>query len=324
MFVKGQASPYWRNQTLAYFFNKLQLAQAEGQGIPTILRTMKEEGCPDPQFEIGEENLVYVLSSHPRHAMMSTLRRIENSIVLQNYPEAITELEGVLEADLQNFRALELYCEACNMAATPERVFSFLQEHKLDYDQVNPSSKILLAETLLEAHDTEATQLANTLLKQAANANLERTEVRRIALGIRKMGNDEKAIDFIDNMMVRRPSFQEDSSFLNIRASAKIDLAKKCMETARAKYPGEGKISLRRIKARAWEQCRTYLESAEKDLDAALEYVTHPTDRDYILRARDFLETMKAMARKPRQSHARKAPGNAQRRPRRKGVDGSR
>ncbi len=28
---------------LAYFFNKLQLAQAEGQGIPTILRLMKEK-----------------------------------------------------------------------------------------------------------------------------------------------------------------------------------------------------------------------------------------------------------------------------------------
>ncbi|MCO6492539.1 MAG: putative DNA binding domain-containing protein [Phaeodactylibacter sp.] len=34
-FLKGKSHPHWRNQTLAYFFNKLQLAQAEGQGIPT-------------------------------------------------------------------------------------------------------------------------------------------------------------------------------------------------------------------------------------------------------------------------------------------------
>lgn len=29
-FLAGRAAPYWKNQTLAYFFNKLQLAQADG------------------------------------------------------------------------------------------------------------------------------------------------------------------------------------------------------------------------------------------------------------------------------------------------------
>ena len=29
-FLAGRAAPYWKNQALAYFFNKLQLAQAEG------------------------------------------------------------------------------------------------------------------------------------------------------------------------------------------------------------------------------------------------------------------------------------------------------
>jgi ATP-dependent DNA helicase RecG len=66
-FVSGRASPHWRNQSLAFFFNKLQLAQAEGQGIPTIFRTMKEEGCPEPIFEFGTDNVVCVLPAHPRH-----------------------------------------------------------------------------------------------------------------------------------------------------------------------------------------------------------------------------------------------------------------
>lgn len=65
-FIKGKATAFWRNQSLAYFFNKLQLAQAEGQGIPTILRSMKEEGCPEPQFEIGEESVTCILSANPR------------------------------------------------------------------------------------------------------------------------------------------------------------------------------------------------------------------------------------------------------------------
>ena len=66
-FLSGKAHPHWRNQTLAYFFNKLQLAQAEGQGIPTIFRTMKEEGCPEPIFEFEPENVICTLPANPRH-----------------------------------------------------------------------------------------------------------------------------------------------------------------------------------------------------------------------------------------------------------------
>lgn len=60
-FLNGKATPFWRNQSIAYFFNKLQLAQAEGQGIPTIIRTMKDEGCPNPVFDIDIESLTCVL-----------------------------------------------------------------------------------------------------------------------------------------------------------------------------------------------------------------------------------------------------------------------
>ncbi len=52
-FRLGRASPQWRNQCLAWFLNRLQLAQAEGQGIPTILRSVREEGCPPPEFRPG-------------------------------------------------------------------------------------------------------------------------------------------------------------------------------------------------------------------------------------------------------------------------------
>jgi predicted HTH transcriptional regulator len=72
-FLQGNASPKWRNQSFAYLFNKLQLAQSEGQGIPTIFRTMKEEGCPEPIFEIGSENLTCILPAHPRHQIIREL-----------------------------------------------------------------------------------------------------------------------------------------------------------------------------------------------------------------------------------------------------------
>ena len=60
-FLAGRSAPFWRNQTLAYFFNKLQLAQGEGQGIPTILRTLAEAGCPAPKFEFGEESVTTII-----------------------------------------------------------------------------------------------------------------------------------------------------------------------------------------------------------------------------------------------------------------------
>ncbi len=72
-FLLGNASPAWRNQSLAYFFNKLQLAQAEGQGIPTIIRTMQQLGSPAPQFDLEESAVSCVLPAHPRH---ETLRHL--------------------------------------------------------------------------------------------------------------------------------------------------------------------------------------------------------------------------------------------------------
>jgi predicted HTH transcriptional regulator len=60
-FITGRASPKWRNQSFAYLFNKLRLTQSEGQGIPTIIRTMREEGCPDPIFEIEADSVTCIL-----------------------------------------------------------------------------------------------------------------------------------------------------------------------------------------------------------------------------------------------------------------------
>lgn len=66
-FVAGTANPKWRNQSLAYLFSKMQLAQSEGQGIPTIFSVMRAEGCPDPIFELETESVTCILPAHPRY-----------------------------------------------------------------------------------------------------------------------------------------------------------------------------------------------------------------------------------------------------------------
>jgi predicted HTH transcriptional regulator len=75
-FLAGKATAKWRNQSFAYLFNKLQLAQSEGQGIPTIIRAMKEEGCPAPVFEIETESLTCILPAHPRHRLIAARQDI--------------------------------------------------------------------------------------------------------------------------------------------------------------------------------------------------------------------------------------------------------
>lgn len=46
----AKAPSRWRNQALAWFFLKLKLAQAEGQGVATMRRAMRAHGCPPPRF----------------------------------------------------------------------------------------------------------------------------------------------------------------------------------------------------------------------------------------------------------------------------------
>ena len=65
-FMNGKASPKWRNQSFAYLFNKLGLTQSEGQGIPTIFHTMKENGSPAPIFEIESDSVTCILKANPK------------------------------------------------------------------------------------------------------------------------------------------------------------------------------------------------------------------------------------------------------------------
>jgi len=293
-FKIGKASPYWRNQTLAYFFNKLQLAQGEGQGIPTIIRTMLEEGCPPPIFEIGEENLLCILPAHPRHELLRELTNIENMIILGNYKEALLKLEELLKNDPYNFRSLELYCEVNNLLKSPGRVYGFILTNNLDFSKINSGTLIIIAETITSIQDhPDAHKMANDLMSKAAVGRLEETEIKRIAINYRKLKDNEKAIAFINEAISRTPTLAVSATLLELKAKAKIDLAKKCMDTA--KNPDTSS----NLKRRAWEQSRSYLDEAEKDLNKALDSVNNETEKEYILRDLDFLKSMQQIARRP-------------------------
>lgn len=70
--------PKWRNRGLAWFFQKLELAQAEGQGIATIRSTLKAAGCPPPRFEASEVEVVCTLRPNPRG--LALLQKIRSTL----------------------------------------------------------------------------------------------------------------------------------------------------------------------------------------------------------------------------------------------------
>jgi ATP-dependent DNA helicase RecG len=72
---KRSVTPRWRNQSLAWFLSRLQLAQAEGQGIQTIRSTMKAVGCPPPRFDATEVSVSCVLRAHPRFHVVGVPKR---------------------------------------------------------------------------------------------------------------------------------------------------------------------------------------------------------------------------------------------------------
>lgn len=62
---RGKVSPKWRNQSLAWIFIRLGLAQGEGQGLSTIRRELKAHGNPPPRYDADEVRVICTVKAHP-------------------------------------------------------------------------------------------------------------------------------------------------------------------------------------------------------------------------------------------------------------------
>lgn len=293
-FISGKASPKWRNQSFAYLFNKLQLAQSEGQGIPTIFRTMKEEGCPEPRFEIENESVTCILPAHPRHQIIRELQEIQDKIVLEKYYEAKEQAKELLKKDLYNFRTLDLFCEITNKLKTQAELYNLLIDNKIDLYSLNSNTLINIAETLLASNDNQKyQQFANKALISAFAGKLEEGSIVKAVISLKKVGEPEEVIKYVSEAFVKFPNLTSNSTLLEKRATSKMDLAKKCINTAK------NKLSSPKTKARAWEKCRELLSEAEKDLFKAMDNVDNPNEKHYIENDINFLNNMKKISKKP-------------------------
>jgi predicted HTH transcriptional regulator len=295
-FLNGTASPKWRNQSFAYLFNKLQLAQSEGQGIPTIFRTMKEEGCPVPIFEIETESVTCILPAHPRHQIIREQQEIQDMIILEKYDDAKEKTKKLLEKDIYNFRSLDLFCEILTKLRLPNDLFEFLTKNSIDLYSVNSNTLINFAELLSSLNGKEHiqfTSLANRALSIAMSGKVEESQIVKAVINLKKVGEPEDVIKFVSDAISKYPNLNQNATLLQKRATAKMDEAKKCINT------GKDFKSSTKTQARAWDMCRQLLSEAERDLSLALENSEYQVEKDFIQKDIVFLETMKKQSRKP-------------------------
>ncbi len=293
-FKEGKASPKWRNQSFAYLFNKIQLAQSEGQGIPTIIRTMREEGCPDPVFELEAESVTCILPAHPRHQIIREIQEIQDTIILENYQEAKSKLLTLLNKDPYNFRALDLLVEVVTKLKEVGVLYAFFTENEIDLYAINSNTLLNVSESLSLDKDNKSIQeFASRVLDIALSGRLEESQIVKAAISLKKIGSPEEVIKFISEAISKYPKLASNPTLLEKRATSKMDMAKKCINT------GKNRNSSLRIKARAWEMCRELLGEAERDLNEALDAVENPSEKYFIEQHFNFLNKMKKISKKP-------------------------
>ncbi len=314
-FLQGSASPSWRNQSLAWFFNKLQLAQAEGQGIPTIFRTMLQLGSPTPTFDLEESAVTCILPAHPRHEMLRHVAEVERLLIQQDFEAAEARLVPLLEKQPAAPRLLELLSQIATTQNRPEWIGEWIRRHKLAPQDLPASTIFLLSDALRESASIEDKTLGKSWIETVSSRRLQGDEVKRAALALRKMGRDEDAVRLITNLISRTSnSLTIPAMLYDIRARAKIDLAKRCMDTGRSRQVDKN------LQAKAWEQCRRYLEEAESDIIKAVESEPNGREREFYEKDLEFVRNLMKQSQKPERQPNRNQnrgpkPGSRRRRP---------
>lgn len=301
-FRQGKAPAKWRNQALAWFLSRLQLAQAEGQGIPTILRSMKEEGCPPPSFETNDSRVVCLLPAHPRHALARDYRAIEEAISLGHFDQAQQAVSALLTKDPLNFRSVQLFAEVQRAIGNPTPVRAFIRENEKHLNSLPAPVLTLLADALTSGSSPTPDDLstARRLYLDASRGRFAEREVNRIALGLSRSGDDSAALQFLDVQLADHPDLKENPWILRIRGNALLGLAKQCTQT------GKNRSLSPQTRQRAWDDCRRFIRMAEQDLRHASSITTDPALMEGLQKNLDFLDQMKEIATPPRQRSRRR------------------
>jgi hypothetical protein len=297
-FVEGKAAPRWRNQTLAWFFNRLQLAQAKGQGIPTILRSMREEGCPPPRFEVDQAKVLCILPAHPRYALLRELREIEQDLAIGDLPGAKVATQKLLTNDPYNIRGLQLFAEIQTALRDPFPVLVRLKDGSINIDRLPKDLLVQFSEALLSGKEVTDEQrgVARRLLNIAATGRLEEKVLRRIAVAMLRSREEKEVVRLIDRFSQDHPEAELSASFFQLKGDALIGLAKRCYNAARrSRVPFV-------TRERSWTQFEQYASEAEKLLARAESISLDPVMTSVINRNQQYLRELQSQVQRHRRS----------------------
>ncbi len=288
-FREGRSPPKWRNQTLAWLFNRLQLAQAEGQGIPTIIRVMREEGCPPPRLSTDDIGVQCVLPAHPRHALLRDLRAAEQALAIGDERRAQELVRLVLSRDPLNSRALQLFAEVHHALRDPGPVADHLATHGEHIDSLPATVLVQLAEALVvsEAPPESKRILSQKLLASASRGRLEERELRRIVLAMIRAREEQPALALLEKQILEHPEWDRSASLRQLRGDALIGLAKRCRANAKKRDLA------RETKQRSWREFHAYLGRSERELQDALALSVDQHLSDQIHVNLDYIEQLR-------------------------------
>jgi ATP-dependent DNA helicase RecG len=168
-FREGRAPPTWRNQTLAWFFPRLQLAQGEGQGIPTILRSMRDEGCPPPSFQTGSRHVVCLLPAHPRHVFLRAFDEALQATSSGEYARAESLLSAALSRYPLSSSGWMLLADLQDRTGDIKRLYDFVIKYEDSLTGMPSFVKRRLSESL--AKNGGGTEENRTLARRLGDNN---------------------------------------------------------------------------------------------------------------------------------------------------------
>jgi hypothetical protein len=235
--------------------------------------------------------------------MMRHVAEIERLIIQQDYDEAQAKLKPLLDEQSTNPKLLELLVQLASMRHRPETVGVYTTENQLQPQDLPTSTVYQFAEVLGQSPKSEHQQIGKLWLEHVSRRSLEGDEVKRVSSALRKLGKDEQAVQLISKYISAATSpLAVPAMLYDVRARAKIDLAKKCMDT------GKDRRVLKERQAKAWELCRTYLDEAEADIVKALEIEARPREKEFYEKDLEFVRMMKQQVRKPAQREGSSRP----------------
>jgi tetratricopeptide (TPR) repeat protein len=127
----------------------------------------------------------------------------------------------------------------------------------------------------------------------AVSGRVEESEARRLVITLLRLEQEEDALNLFRRLFREHPNWAKNSALLQLRGRMYYQMAKRCAWSARSP-------NLRpKMKANAWDECRRYLEEAERDFRAALEHGPDPVVEDYARRGLEVVERLKEKTKKP-------------------------